>query len=90
MKRVYTAESVIQVAHIRNMLEAEGIRSEMRNERLGGVIGEIPFLDMRPDSPSGMIPLFDNQQRDIRLFMLEKGGGCQPGKTGSDNQDIRR
>ena len=42
MKRVYTAESVVQVAHIRNMLAAEGIRSEMRNERLGSVIGEIP------------------------------------------------
>lgn len=49
MKRVYTAESVIQVAHVRNVLAAEGIRSELRNERLGGVTGEVPFLETWPE-----------------------------------------
>ena len=49
MKRVYTAESVVQVMHIKNVLAAEGIRAEMRNDRLGGVIGEIPFLETWPE-----------------------------------------
>ena len=49
MKRVYTAESVVQVTHIKNVLAAEGIRAEMRNDRLGGVIGEIPFLETWPE-----------------------------------------
>lgn len=49
MKRVYTAESVIQVSHVRNLLAAEGIRTEIRNERLGGVVGEIPFLEAWPE-----------------------------------------
>ena len=48
MKRVYTAESIIQVTHVRNLLAAEGIATEIRNERLGSVIGEIPFLECAP------------------------------------------
>jgi len=49
MKRVYTAESIVQVTHVRNLLSAEGIRSELRNDRLAGVIGEIPFLETWPE-----------------------------------------
>lgn len=49
MKRVYTAESIVQVTHVRNLLAAEGIGSELRNDRLAGVIGEIPFLETWPE-----------------------------------------
>ena len=49
MKRVYTAESIIQVTHVSNLLAAEGIRAELRNARLGGAIGEIPFLEAWPE-----------------------------------------
>lgn len=48
MKRVYTAELIPQVAHVRNLLEQAGIDCQMRNERLGGVTGEIPFLETWP------------------------------------------
>lgn len=49
MKRVYSSESIVQVTHVRNLLAAEGIKSELRNERLGGVIGEIPYLETWPE-----------------------------------------
>jgi len=49
VKRVYTAESIVQVTHVRNVLAAEGIASELRNDRLVGVIGEIPFLETWPE-----------------------------------------
>ncbi len=49
MKRVYAAESVVQVAHVKNMLAAEGIRAELRNDRLVGVTGDIPFLETWPE-----------------------------------------
>ncbi len=48
MRKVYTAESVIEVAHLRNLLESEGIRCVVRNDRLGGVVGEIPFVECWP------------------------------------------
>ena len=49
MKQVYSAESIVQVTHVRNLLEAQGIRCELRNERLSGVIGDIPFLETWPE-----------------------------------------
>lgn len=49
MKRVYTAESVFQVTHIRNVLESAGVSTELRNHRLTGGVGEIPFLETWPE-----------------------------------------
>lgn len=49
MKRVYTAETVVQATHIQNVLEAAGIHSELRNHRLAGGVGEIPFLETWPE-----------------------------------------
>ena len=49
MRKVHTADSTIEVAHLRNVLEAEGIACFVRNERLAGVIGEIPFIECWPE-----------------------------------------
>lgn len=49
MKRVYTAESVVQVTHIKNVLESAGLQAELRNHRLLGGVGEIPFLETWPE-----------------------------------------
>jgi len=48
-RKVYTAESVIEIAHLRNVLESAGIACEVRNDRLGGVVGEIPFVECWPE-----------------------------------------
>ena len=42
MKRVYSSFNRIAAHHIRNILEAEGIRSVVRNEILSSAMGEIP------------------------------------------------
>ena len=42
MKRVYSSYNRITAHHIRNLLEAEGIRSVVRNEILSSAMGEIP------------------------------------------------
>jgi hypothetical protein len=49
MRKVHTAESVIEIAHLRNVLESAGIACEVRNDRLGGVVGEIPFVECWPE-----------------------------------------
>jgi hypothetical protein len=49
LRKVHTAESIIEIAHLRNVLEQEGIACFVRNERLGGVIGEIPFVECWPE-----------------------------------------
>ena len=48
MKLVYSAESVVQVAHMRNLLENAGIRCQLRNYHLGSAIGEIPVVEGWP------------------------------------------
>ncbi len=48
MKLIYSAESVVQVAHMRNVLESAGIHCELRNFHLSSAIGEIPFVECWP------------------------------------------
>ncbi len=49
MRKVHTAESIVEIAHLRNLLESEGIACVVRNDRLGGIVGEIPFLECWPE-----------------------------------------
>jgi len=49
VRKIYTAESVVEVAHLRNVLESAGIECLVRNDRLGGAIGEIPFVECWPE-----------------------------------------
>jgi Putative prokaryotic signal transducing protein len=49
LRKVHTADSLIEIAHLRNVLEHAGIACHVRNERLGGVVGEIPFVECWPE-----------------------------------------
>ena len=49
LRKVHTAESSIEIAHLRNLLEADGIACVVRNDRLGGAVGEIPFVECWPE-----------------------------------------
>ena len=48
MKKVFTADNLVTVAHYRNVLESHGIATEIRNQNLGGVLGEVPFTEVWP------------------------------------------
>ncbi len=47
--RVYTADTLMQVALVRNMLEAEGIATHLTNEHLASVAGELPPIVAWPE-----------------------------------------
>jgi hypothetical protein len=49
LRKVHTAESIVEIAHLRNLLEAEGIACLVRNDRLAGIVGEIPFVECWPE-----------------------------------------
>jgi hypothetical protein len=49
VKKLYSHESLITVTHLANVLTAAGLRAEVRNTRLGGVLGEIPFFECWPE-----------------------------------------
>lgn len=42
MPRVFSSYDLVAAHHARNLLEAEGIRAEVRNERLSSAMGELP------------------------------------------------
>lgn len=49
MKRVYTAQNVMLVSHLRNLLEGAGIACVIKNEFLGGAAGELPLVEVWPE-----------------------------------------
>jgi hypothetical protein len=42
MKRVFSSHNAVLVHHSRNLLEAEGIKTEVRNQMLSSAMGELP------------------------------------------------
>ena len=49
LRKGHTAESIIEIAHMRNVLEQAGIACYVKNERRGGAVGEIPFVECWPE-----------------------------------------
>lgn len=49
MKKLTSSESLITINHYRNLLESEGIRCRIRNEHLGSIVGEMPFVEVWPE-----------------------------------------
>ena len=49
MKKLTSSESIITINHYKNILAAEGIKSEIRNEFLGSIMGEVPFIETWPE-----------------------------------------
>ena len=48
MKRVYSAETLFQVAHMQNLLATYGITAQLRNANLAGGLGELPMMETWP------------------------------------------
>ena len=42
MKRVFASHNLVLAHHFRNLLEAEGIETEVRNQMLSSAMGELP------------------------------------------------
>ena len=48
MKKLTSAESLITINHYKNLLASEGIPTEVRNQHLGSIMGEVPFFETWP------------------------------------------
>ena len=49
MKKVTSVDSIITINHYKNMLISEGIPAFIKNEHLGGIVGEMPFQEVWPE-----------------------------------------
>ena len=48
MHLVYSSLNLIEIHHLKNLMQAEGVRCEIRNEMLSRLAGEIPFTECAP------------------------------------------
>ena len=49
MKKLISSESLVTINHYKNLLESEGIASEIKNAILGGIAGEMPLDQVWPE-----------------------------------------
>ena len=49
MKKLTSNASLVTINHYKNVLEAEGIRAELRNQHLGSIVGDMPFVEVWPE-----------------------------------------
>jgi hypothetical protein len=48
VKKLTAADSLVTINHYKNILESEGIACQIRNEHLGAIMGEMPFVEVWP------------------------------------------
>jgi hypothetical protein len=49
VRKLHSAESIIEISHLANLLAAAGIACQIRNDQLVGAVGEIPFVECWPE-----------------------------------------
>ncbi len=78
MKKVYENDDLAWVGHLQSILEAEGVKTLLRNELLGGGRGELPFVDTWPE----IWVMNDEDEARARLLITE---ATKPLPAGSAN-----
>ena len=72
MEKLYSNASLIDVRIIQNMLDANNIVSEIRNEGLTSLVGEIPSTECWPDIWVAQDSNFDLATSLIKKFKESK------------------
>jgi Putative prokaryotic signal transducing protein len=49
MRLLYSSLKLLEVHHLKNLLEVEGIRCQIKNELLSQLAGDIPFTECAPE-----------------------------------------
>lgn len=49
MKKLTSSPSLVTINHYKNLLESEGIACRIKNEHLGSIVGEMPFVEVWPE-----------------------------------------
>ena len=87
MKKLTSSESLITINHYKNLLASEGIPSEIRNEHLGSILGEMPFVEPWPEIWVTNDLDFDRAEQLISSVEAESpGAGWRCKSCGEDNE----
>ena len=87
MKKLTSAETLVLINHYKNLLESEGIPTEVRNQHLGSIMGEVPFFETWPQ-----LWVINDLDYDRALQLIEAADEESPadawrcGKCGETNE----
>ena len=73
MKKLTSSESLVMINHWKNILESEGIACELRNQHLGSVLGEIPFVDQPEDQQEAVVVRLARDDEERRVGVAAVG-----------------
>lgn len=68
MRRVYSSFDFVAVHHARNLLEAQGIRAVVKNERLASAMGELPPAECQAE-----VWVLDESEAALAERLLREG-----------------
>lgn len=68
---VFQGTTVVEAAHVRNVLESAGVAAELRNDQLWSALGEIPVIEAWPQV--WVVDLADVERARAILRDLERG-----------------
>lgn len=68
---VFQGTTVVEAAHVRNVLESAGLAAELRNDRLWSALGEIPVIEAWPQV--WVVDVADAERARAVLRDLERG-----------------
>jgi hypothetical protein len=74
MKLLLSTPSLVHAAHCQNLLEAAGIRAELRNTWLAGAMGDIPLRESAPQ-----VWLIDDEMESQAWAVLRAAANPEPG-----------
>ncbi len=67
MKKICSVPDLVTAGHYRNLLENHGIPCLLRNELLGGAVGELPPQEVWPE-----LWVQDDRDQDLAMRIIEE------------------
>ncbi|WP_371372308.1 DUF2007 domain-containing protein [Thalassotalea aquiviva] len=67
MQKIYSADNLIQVHHIKNILESHQIECIIKNQNLTSIAGEVPSVECWPQ-----VWLINPEQADLANQLIEQ------------------
>jgi hypothetical protein len=88
MKKVTSADTAVMINHYKNILEAEGIPCQVRNEYLNQIYGEMPFTEVWPELWVLKDIDYDRAKQLIDAAIIEESPGApwRCSKCGEENE----
>ena len=83
MKRVFSSYNAVLAHHTRNLLEAEGIETEVRNQMLSSAMGELPPAECQAE-----VWVLNDEDAPRAFGVLRRGAPCGPDWTCADCGEI--